>query len=918
MKKNFAIKDARKLKKVHKSLLSNLEKLDDVNKKNQRNLAVAIHNYSIREAMNVLRNTSVVELSKKKKRLRTKLLIDHGMPSLLDIYTADTDDIADIKGISEATAREIKEIVNNQLFTIAKKVNIKINADDRNDFSTEIVKALSVYKNTYKLITECQQLYDNNNESIKSLLKHMRPATIGLSWLFSSQERKEKAISARQILLEKLNSEYFIHSKQNIEKINNYLRTDSTTAWNDFLKDPIGFNTLLESANFERVCSGRTTPDISEELDKEIQAEVINTTGLNCTLRRYQEWGVKYILHQKRVLLGDEMGLGKTIQAIAVMVSLRNEGKTHFMVVSPASVLINWCREIEKHSDLSVVKIHGSNKEAITKLWEQNGGVAVTTYESVKTIKVNDSIKLSILVADEAHYIKNPSAQRTVNTKRMCAQAERVLLMTGTALENKVDEMIELISIAQPELAAPLKQVASTDVADIFKKQIAPVYCRRKREDVMMELPQLIENREWCEMTAEEESVYEKAVMGRDFTNIRRVSWNVSDLSFSSKAKRLREIIEQAKDEERKILVFSFFLDTIQKVCELVGDNCLQPITGGLSPQRRQEIIDKFNNSPAGTVLVAQIIAGGTGLNIQAASIVVICEPQFKPSTENQAISRAYRMGQTRNVLVYHLLCENTADEGLIKIIDMKQATFDTFADESIAVQNSIEIDEKSFINIVHNEASRIKKKHGNENIENNDSVTDNSNEFKLQMSLSYDALVEHLLKKYGAAEGDYFCTSSCFSPNKKITRTREGLYCHHIDEDKALRLSEKEYALKYPFDYQKAERLVYCNLLEHLLLHIKIAEKNKDIEMPNGQELGIGGAVYICWDINSCYYRSIPEWKNAIRSKIINDTNNYIDILKYFLRITQSDSRYNRIVTKETIARDFRGNIVIEIFERI
>lgn len=95
----------------------------------------------------------------------------------------------------------------------------------------------------------------------------------------------------------------------------------------------------------------------------------------------------------------------------------------------------------------------------------------------------------------------------------------------------------------------------------------------------------------------------------------------------------------------------------------LLGKRCTNPINGSVTPQRRQEIIDEFDKAPAGTVLVAQIQSGGTGLNIQSASVVVLCEPQFKPSIENQAISRAYRMGQTRNVLVYRLLCEDTVDE---------------------------------------------------------------------------------------------------------------------------------------------------------------------------------------------------------------------------------------------------------------
>lgn len=283
--------------------------------------------------------------------------------------------------------------------------------------------------------------------------------------------------------------------------------------------------------------------------------------------------------------------------------------------------------------------------------------------------------------------------------------------MTGTALENRVEEMITLIAILQPEIAKQIKRLSFMSTAESFKEKIAPVYYRRKRVDVLTELPELVESDEWCNMTAEEEKIYEDAILGKRFADARRVSWNINDIANSSKANRLLEILEEAEEENRKVIVFSFFLDTLQKVCDLLKDKCVGPINGSVSPQRRQEIIDEFTNSPNGSVLVAQIQSGGTGLNIQCASIVVICEPQFKPSIENQAISRAYRMGQARNVLVYRLLCEDSIDEKLSKLLDKKQLIFDTFADESVSA--NMEIDEQTFTELANEEAKRIAEKRG-------------------------------------------------------------------------------------------------------------------------------------------------------------------------------------------------------------
>lgn len=316
-------------------------------------------------------------------------------------------------------------------------------------------------------------------------------------------------------------------------------------------------------------------------------------------------------------------------------------------------------------------------------------------------------------VVDEAHYIKNENARRTVNTIALCNHSDRLLFMTGTALENNVDEMINLINYLQPKIAKQVSNIAFMVSAPQFRKKVAPVYYRRKREDVLTELPELIETKEWCTLSNEEEYQYEHELLGGHYMQARRVSWSMDDLNKSSKALRMAEIIDEAASEGRKVLIFSYFLDTIRKIHDFLGERCLNPISGAISAARRQEIIDEFNNAPSGSVLVSQIQSGGTGLNIQAASVVIICEPQLKPSIENQAISRAYRMGQVRNVLVYRLLCPDTIDERITSLLEKKQQIFDAFADKSVAAKESLALDKTTFGNIIKAEIDRINAKNG-------------------------------------------------------------------------------------------------------------------------------------------------------------------------------------------------------------
>lgn len=477
-----------------------------------------------------------------------------------------------------------------------------------------------------------------------------------------------------------LNGEYSEDVLEYSELLKKLRFPASSLCRKDFEQRSATYYATLEAID-KRTSFDNTSSLLPSELVQDINALELDLSLLNATLRSYQDFGAKYIVHQKRVLLGDEMGLGKTMQAIAAMAAHAASGKTHFMVVCPAGVLINWCREITKHSKLQSIKVHGNDEEAIEK-WLKEGGVAVTTYESISRFELPEDAKIDMLTADEAHYVKNPEAIRTKALIKILEKTENVLFMTGTPLENRVEEMCFLLGCLQKDIASKAEDMIHLSDAPQFRRILAPVYLRRTREDVLKELPDLIENEEWVDLTKKEAEEYKLAVNEENFMAMRQVSW-FGDMKESSKANALLEICEQAKEDGRKIIIFSFFRNTITKVCELLKEQALEPITGDIPPEKRQAIVDKLKDAPAGTAIVSQVQAGGTGLNIQAASVVIFCEPQIKPSIENQALSRAYRMGQTRSVLVYRLLCEDTVDERMLEILANKQNLFDNFADES-------------------------------------------------------------------------------------------------------------------------------------------------------------------------------------------------------------------------------------------
>ena len=709
MARSFSSSDAKKLSEEHIKLKNSLSAGAEFEKTLRKDIGTAVSEALDKDVLSLLKTVPVDELNRDKCGFRIKALVGNGYSTVADVIKASAYRLEMINGISAEGAKAIKAAANKIAAQAKAGAKLRISADNKTPEISAVITAVHKYILCHSAAEACRKLLALSGSQIEMAVSDLAPATGSIRWFFASSQTRAKAENAYRFLFETFSGSYGNEARSALYTIDSAKFSSISEAWADFSGNPIIFFNTLED-----ICPGVLGTDdpvygLPEELAKEVADECFYPEGLRCTLRRYQEWGVKYILHQENVLLGDEMGLGKTVQAIASMVSLKNTGATHFIVVCPASVLTNWCREIKKMSSLPVVEVHGSSKSRSIRAWEESGGVAVTTYETTAAFSFEDEFKFDMLVVDEAHYIKNPEARRSMNVRKLCTKADRILFMTGTALENNVDEMISLMSVLQPKVAYSASRFAAISSAPQFRNAIAPVYYRRRREDVLTELPELIESEEWCTLLPSERAVYEETLYTNNYAAVRRVSWNAEDLSKSCKAIRLKEIVEDAAEDKRKIIVF---LDTIQHVKELFGDKCVQPINGSVSPSHRQEIIDEFEKAPAGTILPAQIQSGGTGLNIQSASVVIICEPQFKPSIENQAISRAYRMGQTRNVLVYRLLCENTVDERLTDILKSKQAAFDAFADESTAAAESVEIDSKSFGNIIKEEIERINKEH--------------------------------------------------------------------------------------------------------------------------------------------------------------------------------------------------------------
>jgi SNF2 family DNA or RNA helicase len=465
-----------------------------------------------------------------------------------------------------------------------------------------------------------------------------------------------------------------------------------TRLWNDFLARPVTYNGLLiEVAELDparEASQGFLPADIAEQ----VRVFPLDQSLLKTSLRGYQAFGAKFALVQERVILGDEMGLGKTMESLAAMCHLAAKGATHFLVVCPASVVINWTREVERHTLLEARRLHlpGAKRQAAEQEWAANGGIAVTTFEALRAMQEDLDVAVAMMVVDEAHYAKNPNALRTQAVSEWAGRSRRALFLTGTPMENKVEEFRVLVGHLRPNIAENLDIADEALDGTRFRERVAPVYLRRNQEDVLSELPDRLETQEWVALEGPAMDAYRKAVLEGNFMAMRRAAFDPRTVKGSAKLRRLVEIVGEAADGGRKVIVFSYFRDVLETVAEVLagpdgvpGIPIVGPLTGDVSPTDRQAMVDELTNAAGPAVLVSQIRAGGVGLNIQAASVVIIAEPQLTPSIEEQAIARAHRMGQVRPVDVHRLLCEDSVDQRILELLTAKREAFDEYARRS-------------------------------------------------------------------------------------------------------------------------------------------------------------------------------------------------------------------------------------------
>lgn len=430
--------------------------------------------------------------------------------------------------------------------------------------------------------------------------------------------------------------------------------------------------------------------------------------AFKANLRHYQQTGLNWLSFMQNLgfgaLLADDMGLGKTIQVLALLSKLK---KAKTLLVVPASLLVNWRKESEKFAPKLRIKIlHGAEKSVHL----DDGDLFVTTYGMIGKIEELADIKWDLLILDEAQAIKNAGNKQTKSIKALNAKTR--IAMTGTPIENRLADLWSIFDFLNAGMLGSVKEFASftgklkehPEGYAKLRSAVSPFILRRLKTDksVISDLPEKNEIKQFITLSKKQVALYDRLVedlknslLEDDATGIQRKGRVLAAImkfkqicnhpaqytgngaftpSLSGKFDTLAEICRTIRDKHESVLVFTQFREMCEPLHNFLSgvfecDGMM--IHGGTTPKKRGEIVEKFNNAYV-PFMVLSLKAGGVGLNLTAANHVIHFDRWWNPAVENQATDRAFRIGQTKDVMVHKFITSGTIEEKIDGILEGK------------------------------------------------------------------------------------------------------------------------------------------------------------------------------------------------------------------------------------------------------
>ena len=448
-------------------------------------------------------------------------------------------------------------------------------------------------------------------------------------------------------------------------------------------------------------------------------AQMVPPKELQATLRPYQINGLSYLHFLREYgfggILADEMGLGKTVQTLAFIQLMVNKGADNpNLIVVPTSVLPNWEREAAKFvPNLSRLTIYGSKREHLFQSI-QGANLIITTYALLRRdLDELLKFKYSTVILDEAQNIKNPNTITARSVRRL--DADMRLCLSGTPIENNLFELWSLFEFLMPGflgsqhsfqrgIVKPIKD-GDEETLDYLRTRVKPFILRRTKAEVAKDLPPKIETTHYCELVEEQRDLYNalaKKLKDQVLRDVDEKGMAKSQMSILDALLKLRQIcchprllkldmpgmqtnlpsgkfdafkdlVTDIIEGGHKVLVFSQFVQMLHVIRSWLQIREIPFAYLDGSSKDRFEQVDRFNDTPEIPIFLISLKAGGTGLNLTSADYVIHYDPWWNPAVENQATDRTHRIGQKRQVFAYKMICQNTVEEKILKLQEMKR-----------------------------------------------------------------------------------------------------------------------------------------------------------------------------------------------------------------------------------------------------
>lgn len=422
-------------------------------------------------------------------------------------------------------------------------------------------------------------------------------------------------------------------------------------------------------------------------------------------LRPYQLKGVEWLLNNDRCILADDMGLGKTIQVIkAINLLIEQESISKVLIVSPISLIKNWEEEFDKwYPEMEIYRVlsKDSNISIIKAL--SNFNILITNYERLRTDStIFEEFDFDLIVADEVHRVRNYNSQISKSFNKI--SSSRLWALTGTPIENNVEDLINLASYISPGLFSK-KDIKRNEI--YIKEKIRPFILRRNKNQVLTELPEIIENFIPVDLTNEQREEYEKIWKTRKtivssegsyfsvLSKLRNICDGDEDYLKNAKVKEALNIFKNTIPIDEKVIIFSYYKTPLKAVeSALLHEKIsFQTILGDDDLTTREKNIENFKSDPNIKILLASSRVAAEGLNLTVANNVIFLNRWWNPSSNNQARDRVNRMGQEKIVNVYNIYCANTIEDRLNEILTEKGSLYEKMVDGLIDSIEDIPLD---------------------------------------------------------------------------------------------------------------------------------------------------------------------------------------------------------------------------------